>query len=73
MPRSMWKGAISFGLVTIPVAVSPVAVGPVGAVPPPSTSVSPLEQAENSTIAKIEAAGKRLRACRTSEFVYRTG
>ena len=23
MPRSMWKGAISFGLVTIPVAVYP--------------------------------------------------
>ena len=24
MPRAMWKGAISFGLVTIPVAVYPV-------------------------------------------------
>ena len=23
MPRAMWKGAISFGLVTIPVAVYP--------------------------------------------------
>jgi DNA end-binding protein Ku len=23
MPRTMWKGAISFGLVTIPVAVYP--------------------------------------------------
>jgi hypothetical protein len=33
--------------------------------------VSPLEHAPRSTIAKIEAAGTRLRARRTSEFVYR--
>ena len=57
-----------------PVDVAPVgavAVGPVAAVPPGSTSVSPLEHAPRSTIAKIEAAGTRLRARRTSEFVYR--